>query len=151
MSSELIKLHRENAEIYHGEDLCRQKFHELLESFSLPRGVLPLDIIELGYNRSTGFIWLKQKNKKVHKFHLINRTAHYDTEVTAFIEKGRLRNVTGVKSKEFFTWFYLSIIYIKDPSSGKIEFAIASGLGSSFPISAFEIENDKDDGQKNGS
>ncbi|KAF2314678.1 hypothetical protein GH714_028480 [Hevea brasiliensis] len=92
MSSELIKLHRENAEIYHGEDLCRQKFHELLESFSLPRGVLPLDIIELGYNRSTGFIWLKQKNKKVHKFHLINRTAHYDTEVTAFIEKGRLRN-----------------------------------------------------------
>ncbi|KAJ9135881.1 hypothetical protein P3X46_033006 [Hevea brasiliensis] len=149
MSSQLIKSQRENAEIYHGEDLCRQKFHELLEYFSLPRGILPLDITEFGYNQSTGFFWLKQKNKKAHKFHLINRTLHYDTEVTAFIEKGRVRNITGVKGKELCAWFHLATIHIKDPSSGKVELAIASGLGNSFPVRAFELEDDKDDRQNN--
>lgn len=148
MSSQQIKSQRENAVIYHGEELCRQKFYELLDNFSLPRGVLPVDMVEFGYNQSTGFIWLKQENKKVHKFPLINKTAYYDTEVTAFIEKGRLRSITGVKGKEFCAWFRLGNMHIKDPSSGKIEVAIIGGLGTTYPISAFELQDDKDDDQK---
>ncbi|KAJ9690981.1 hypothetical protein PVL29_013239 [Vitis rotundifolia] len=142
MSSQVVAGHRENAEVYAGEALCKQKSRELLEEICLPKGLLPLeDLEEVGYNRSTGFVWLKQKKRKQHKFQRIGRNVSYDTEVTAFVEKQRMKKLTGVKSKELLIWVTISDIYIDDPSSGKIAFGNSTtGISRSFPVSAFDLD-----------
>ncbi|KAF5475144.1 hypothetical protein F2P56_006983 [Juglans regia] len=150
MGSQQIANHRGDAEIYHGEALCKQKSQELLGEMSLPKGLLPLDdATEVGYNRTTGFVWVKQKRKKEHRFRSIGRSVSYDTEVTAFVEDRRMRRLTGVKSKEFLIWVTISDIYIDDPSSGKITFANPTGISRSFPVSAFDLDEGKSGDHKN--
>ncbi|KAF8391093.1 hypothetical protein HHK36_023393 [Tetracentron sinense] len=145
MASQAVENYRDNAEIYNGTALCMQKSQQLLEELSLPKGLLPLDdITEVGYNRTAGFVWLKQKKKTEHKFRLISRTVSYGTEVTAFVENRRMKKLTGVKSKELLFWVSISDIFIDDPSSGKISFGNPTGISRSFPVSAFEIEDEKD-------
>ncbi|KAK4271833.1 hypothetical protein QN277_020466 [Acacia crassicarpa] len=152
MATQLIATHRVNAEIYHGEDLCKQKSLELLDEICLPNGLLPLDqITEVGYNRSTGFVWLKTGKKKEHRFEAIRRTVSYESEVTAFVEKHRMRMVTGVKSKELFFWITISDIFIDENDSAKICFGNPSGISRSFPVSAFQLqdeEQEKKDGDQ---
>lgn len=138
---QLIANNQEGAEIYHGESICKQKSHELLAEINLPKGLLPLnDLVEVGYNRATGFVWLKQKKRTEHKFRSIGRNVSYDTEVTAFVEDRRMRRLTGVKSKELLIWVSISDIYTDAPDSKKITFANSTGLARSFPISAFELD-----------
>ncbi|CAI9755196.1 unnamed protein product [Fraxinus pennsylvanica] len=146
MSAQIIESHRENADIYTDETICKQKSLELLEKINLPKGLLPLDdIVEVGFNEASGFVWLKQKKSKTHQFRAINRSVWYDTEVTAFVEDRRMKKLTGVKSKEFLIWVTISDIYIQDPVSGKITFGTPTGISRSFPVSAFEEEEEKKD------
>ncbi|XP_022886172.1 uncharacterized protein LOC111402239 [Olea europaea var. sylvestris] len=146
MSAQRIESHRENAEIYTDETMCKQKSLELLEKINLPKGLLPLDdIVEVGFNEASGFIWLKQKKSKTHQFRSIGRSVWYDTEVTAFVEDRRMKKLTGVKSKELLIWVTISDIYIQDPSSGKITFGTPTGISRSFPVSAFDEEEEKKD------
>ncbi|KAI4298267.1 hypothetical protein L6164_031845 [Bauhinia variegata] len=152
MATEQIARHREDAEIYRGEALCRQKSQELLKEISLPKGLLPLDdFVEVGYNRTTGFVWLKQKKKKEHRFRAIERTVSYEAEVTAFVDEHRMRRVTGVKSKEMFIWVTISEIAIEDPNSGKISFSNSSGISRAFPVSAFDLEEGEYEKKKGSS
>ncbi|EYU33362.1 hypothetical protein MIMGU_mgv11b0121611mg, partial [Erythranthe guttata] len=121
MSSQQIASHRENAEVYTGDAVCKQKSLELLEKINMPKGLLPLeDLIEVGHNEATGFVWLKQKKSKTHVFRAIGRSVWYDTEVTAFVEDRRMKRLTGVKSKEILIWVTISDISIQDPASGKL-------------------------------
>lgn len=144
MTSQLVANHREGAEIYHGDSLCKQKSIELLKEIRLPNGLLPLDdIVEVGYNRTTGFVWVKQKNRKEHKFRAIGRNVSYDTEVTAFVEDRKMRRLTGVKSKEFLIWVTISDIYVDSGDTGKITFGNPTGISRNFPVSAFELEEEK--------
>ncbi|KAK9267724.1 hypothetical protein L1049_010157 [Liquidambar formosana] len=148
MSSQLVANHRENAEIYNGDALCEQKTLQLLDEISLPKGLIPLDeIVEVGYNRNSGFVWMKRNKKKEHRFRRIGRQVSYDTEVTAFVENRRMKRLTGVKSKELLFWVSISDIYIDDPDSGKITFGNPTGISRSFPVSAFDLEVEGD-GQK---
>ncbi|KAL5989964.1 hypothetical protein ACLOJK_010859 [Asimina triloba] len=142
MSSQTtIESYRENAEIYTGDAICKQKSIELLEELHLPRGLLPLDdILEVGYNRDAGFVWLRQKAKRDHVFRKIGKTVSYAPEVTAFVEERRMKKMTGVKSKELLIWISLSEMFIEDPATGKITFKTPAGLGRTFPVSAFELE-----------
>ncbi|CDP19745.1 unnamed protein product [Coffea canephora] len=142
-SQQLVETHKENAQIYTDPSLCKVKSKELLEKINLPRGLLPLDdVVEVGYNESTGFVWLKQKKQKQHRFSAISRNVSYDTNITAFIEDRRMKRLTGVKSKELFIWVTISEISIQDPSSQKITFATPTGISRSFPVSAFEEEEE---------
>ncbi|KAM1347237.1 hypothetical protein ACFX13_037224 [Malus domestica] len=148
MSAQQIAGHREGADIYHGEALCRQKFHELLDKMCLPRGLLPLDdVVEFGYNSTSGFVWLKQKKRKEHRFRAISKTVSYDTEVMGFLEEHRMRRLSGVKSKELLVWVSISDIYV-DPNSdlNKITFANGSGISRSFPVTAFGLEGEEKNG-----
>ncbi|WCJ22195.1 hypothetical protein M5689_004293 [Euphorbia peplus] len=141
MSSEQIQVNRQGAEIFTVESICKQKSQDLLGEFNLPKNLLPLEnITEFGYNRSTGFIWLKQKEKMQHKFKALNRNVSYDAEVTAFIENKRMRQLTGAKTKEMMLWATICEIYIdaKDPS--KVTFATPRGITRSFPGSAFDLD-----------
>ncbi|KAK9139327.1 hypothetical protein Scep_009008 [Stephania cephalantha] len=141
MASQTIESLKQNAEIYHGESLCKEKSLELLSELSLPLGLLPLEEIEeVGRNRESGFVWLKQKNRTDHGFKKIGKTVSYAQEITAFVEPRRMKKLTGVKSREFLLWITVSEICIEDPDSGKISFKTPTGISRSFPASAFEIE-----------
>ncbi|CAJ2631752.1 unnamed protein product [Trifolium pratense] len=135
---------KSKSEVYHGDQICQEKSKELLREIVLPNGLLPLkDIIEVGYNRETGFVWLKQKKAITHKFEKIGKLVSYATEVTAQVEKGKIKKLNGVKTKELLIWITLSDIYVDDPPTGKITFKTPAGLSRTFPVSAFEVEEDK--------
>ncbi|KAK9936778.1 hypothetical protein M0R45_013602 [Rubus argutus] len=108
--------------------------------------LLPLDdVVEFGYNATSGFVWLKQKETKGAPVRAVGRTVSYDAEVMGFVEEHRMRRLTGVKSKEILIWVSISDIYV-DPSSDpdKITFANGTGISRSFPVSAFQLEEDGD-------
>lgn len=137
------------SEVYHGDEICQEKSKFLLEEVGMPRGLLPLkDIEECGYVKDTGFVWLKQKKSITHKFEKIGKLVSYATEVTAVVEKGKIKKLTGVKTKELLVWITLSDIQVDDPPTGKITFKTPSGLFRTFPVSAFEIEGEQVKGSK---
>ncbi|MBA0699287.1 hypothetical protein Goari_000936 [Gossypium aridum] len=138
------------SEVYRGDEICQVKSKSLLEEMGMPRGLLPLkDIEECGYVKETGFVWLKQKKSITHKFEKIGKPVSYATEVTAVIEKNRIKKLNGVKSKELLIWVTLSDIYVDDPATGKITFKTPAGLSRSYPVSAFEIEGEESSKEKN--
>ena len=137
-----IQANREGAEIYTGDDLCRQKSIELLEELNLPRGLLPMDgnVEELGINRRTGFVWVRQKKALNYTFRKAGRLVCFGTEVTGFLENRRIKQVTGVKSRELLMWFPLGEFYVDPKNLTKITFKTPAGLSLSYPTSAFELE-----------
>uniref|UniRef100_A0A7N0U913 Uncharacterized protein n=1 Tax=Kalanchoe fedtschenkoi TaxID=63787 RepID=A0A7N0U913_KALFE len=132
---------RSTAEVHHGSEVCQERSRFLLGEMGLPSGLLPLkEVEECGYVPETGFVWLKQKKRTVHKFEKIGKLVSYETEVTAYVEKNRMRKLTGVKSKEILIWVSLTDFSL-DPATRKITFKSPAGLYRSFPASAFEEED----------
>ncbi|RCV09275.1 hypothetical protein SETIT_2G014300v2 [Setaria italica] len=123
--------------------ISRKKSVDLLEELGLPKtkGLLPMeDIQEFGYNRATGFMWLVQGKKKVeHTFKKIKQTVSYAGEVTAFAEKGKLRKITGVKTKELMLWLNVVEVYVPEASPEKVTFKTGTGLSDSFDVTAFAL------------
>ena len=113
----------------------------MLEELGLPKGLLPMEHIqEFGYNCGTGFMWLVQGKKKVeHTFKKIKQTVSYAAEVTAFAEKGRLRKITGVKTKELMLWLSVVEVYVPEASPEKVTFKTGTGLSDSFDATAFAL------------
>ncbi|KAL5731773.1 hypothetical protein ACHQM5_004471 [Ranunculus cassubicifolius] len=148
MASQAIESHRENAEVTYGDEICYEKIQETLKEFELPNGLLPLkDILEVGINRKTGFVWAKQTKSTIHVFSAIGKTISYAQEITAFIEKGKLKKITGVKSRELLLWISLDDIYINENDCEMITGKnTMSGIGLSFPSSAFQLEEEKMEG-----
>ena len=144
MAQQTIDAHREGAEIYTGDELGRQKSIELLEELHLPRGLLPVDNVEeVGYNRKTGFVWLKQKKALTHSFRKVGKQVSYAQEISAFVEDKRMKRLTGVKSKEILIWITLSELLLDPADNTKITFKTPSGLYRSYPAEAFELDNGK--------
>jgi hypothetical protein len=141
MASQDIKSHRAGAEVITGDAACRKKSVELLEELGLPKGLLPMeDIQEFGYNRETGFMWLVQGKKKVeHTFKKIKQTVSYASEVTAFAEKGKLRKITGVKTKELMLWLSVVEVYVPEALPDKVTFKTGTGLSDTFDAPAFAL------------
>ncbi|XP_078149750.1 uncharacterized protein At5g01610-like [Carex rostrata] len=140
MASQIIKNYREGAEITEGDAECKKKSIQLLKELDLPKGIFPLqNIEEFGYNRNAGFIWFIQKKKIEHTFKKIKQVVSYAVEVTAFVEKGKLKKITGVKTKELLLWLSVVEVYIQEGSKEKITFKTGTGLSESFDVSAFEI------------
>jgi hypothetical protein len=139
MSSLAIEDHRSGAEVHAGRELCVQKSRDFMVELGLPDGLLPLQALdEVGYNRSTGFVWLRQAAAVTHTFDTIGKQVWYDKVVTAFVEPGRMSGVTGVKSKEILIWVTISEIVVS-PSGTKIVFRTPAGLGRAFPVTAFQL------------
>ncbi|KAK8577552.1 hypothetical protein V6N13_027822 [Hibiscus sabdariffa] len=97
------------------------------------------NLIELGFNPTTGFIWLKQLNPTKYMVKDIG-VSSYASEMTGFLEVGRMRKLTGIKSKEMMIWITLSDISIDQSNPNKIIFTISVGLSKNFPVTAFEAE-----------
>ncbi|XP_020213537.1 uncharacterized protein LOC109797809 [Cajanus cajan] len=134
---------RKRAKMYYGDEICQVKSREMLKEMGLPNGLLCLkDIQECGYDKESGFVWLKQKKSYTHKFEKIGRLVSYAPEVSCHIEKGKITKLVGVKSKYLMIWIGISDIYVDDPPTGNITFQIPSGQFKKHPISAFDIEED---------
>ena len=140
MASQSIESHRAGAAVVTGDAACRKKSVELLEELGLPKGLLPMeDIQEFGYNRATGFMWLVQRKKVEHTFKKIKQTVSYAPEVTAFAEKGKLRKITGVKTKELMLWLSVVEVYVPEASPENVTFKTGTGLSDSFNTAAFAL------------
>ena len=113
---------------------------ELLGEIGLPKGLFHMDDMqEFGYNREAGFMWLVQGKKKTeHTFKKIKQTVSYAGEVTAFMEKGKLK-IAGVKTKEFMIWLSVVEVYVDESAPGKVTFKTGTGLSDSFDATTFEL------------
>lgn len=110
---------------------------ELLTEHGLPDGLLPMqDVVELGYNKETGYVWITQKKATVHTFKQIAKQVSYSDKVTAYLEKGRLRKLTGVKAKELL-WVSIVDIAVDESDNQKLFFKSFAGIGKLFPVTAF--------------
>ncbi|KAG2260058.1 hypothetical protein Bca52824_079352 [Brassica carinata] len=116
----------------------------------MPSGLLPLkDIEEVGYDRESGVVWLKQKQSIIHKFEEIDKLVSYGTEITAVVETGRIKKLTGVKAKELLIWITVNEIYTED--GGKITFKTPTTLSRTFPVSAFTVPEEVEPAKEKGS
>ncbi|CBI21979.3 hypothetical protein VitviT2T_017575 [Vitis vinifera] len=110
----------------------------LLEEFELPLGLLPLgNVLEVGFVRSTGYMWIIQEKKVEHEFKMISKLVSYDTEIDGYIEKKKIKKLKGVKAKELMLWPPVSQIKVDDPPTGKIHFKSLAGIVKTFPVEAF--------------
>ncbi|XP_068651486.1 uncharacterized protein [Aristolochia californica] len=136
---------RAGAEIVRGAEACYQHSVGLLQELGFPGGVLPLkDLEECGRVRETGFVWMKLKAPYQHFFTGTNTLVSYTTEVTAYVEKFKMKKMTGIKSKQLLMWIPITEMSIEDSGSDKIYFKTPMGIGKSFPISAFLTEEEKE-------
>ncbi|KAK5782708.1 hypothetical protein E1A91_A11G020400v1 [Gossypium mustelinum] len=135
---------RAGAEIVYGAEDCYRHSVELLQELGFPKGVLPLkDLEECGRVRETGFVWMKQKAPYEHFFEGTNSRVSYSAEVTAYVEKFKMKKMTGVKSKQVFLWVPITEMSIEDGSGDKIYFKTPMGIGKSFPATGFMTEEEK--------
>lgn len=110
----------------------------LLEEFELPAGLLPLaNVIEVGFVRSSGYMWIQQKEKVEHNFKMISKLVSYNTDITGYVEKKRIKKLKGVKAKELVLWPPVNEITVEDPPTGKIHFKSLAGITKTFPVEAF--------------
>ncbi|KAI3505325.1 hypothetical protein L1887_27404 [Cichorium endivia] len=135
---------RAGAEIVYGAEECHRHSIDLLEELGFPKGVLPLkDLVECGRVRKTGFVWMKQKAPYEHFFEGANSRVSYATEVTAYIEKCKMKKMTGIKSKQLLIWVPIVEMSMENEKSSKIYFKTSVGVGKSFPTTAYMTNEEK--------
>jgi hypothetical protein len=110
----------------------------LLQEFELPLGLLPLaDVIEVGFVRSTGYMWILQKKRVEHNFQIISKLVSYDAAINGYVEKNRIKKLKRVKAKELMLWPPVSEITVDNPPTGKIRFKSLAGITRTYPAEAF--------------
>lgn len=112
----------------------------LLEEFGLPLGLLPLaNVVEVGFVRATGYMWIVQQKKVDHDFKLISKVVSYGTDINAYIENKRIKKLRGVKARELMMWPPVTEIRADDSPAGKIHFKSLAGITKTFPVEAFAL------------
>lgn len=129
---------KEGAIIKKGHEEALKMAVSLLDEFELPSGLLPLaDVLEVGFVRATGYMWIQQKKKVEHSFKMISKLVSYDVNITGYLSNKTIKKLKGVKAKELMLWPPVSEISIADPSTGKIQFKSLAGITKTFPTEAF--------------
>ncbi|KAL7221594.1 hypothetical protein ACSBR1_023534 [Camellia fascicularis] len=86
----------------------------LLEEHGLPLGLLPpADVIEVGFVKDTGYMWIIQKKKVEHNFKMISKL---------LCREKRIEKLKGVKAKELMLWPPVNEITVDDLPTGKMHF-----------------------------
>ena len=133
-----MEAERAGALVVMGHEEGMKQAGSLLKEFGLPEGLLPLeDVVEVGYVKTTGYMWITQKKKVEHTFKLISKQVSYDKEIHGFIEAGRIKKLKGVKAKELLIWAPVSDIIVENPPTGKMQFKSLAGITKTFPVEAF--------------
>lgn len=130
--------HKEGGVVKKGHEEGVELASSLLKEFELPEGLLPLaDVVEVGYVKETGYVWIVQSKKVEHEFKMVSKLVSYDTQISGFMQKKRIKKLKGVKAKEFVLWPPVNDIYVDDPPTGKIHFKSLAGVTKTFPVQAF--------------
>ncbi|XP_004488198.1 uncharacterized protein [Cicer arietinum] len=141
----MVANERIGAEIVYGSENCYNQSIQLLEELGFPKGVLPLkDLTECGRVRETGFVWMKQKAPSEHFFENTKTLVSYAIEVTAYVEKFKMKKMSGIKSKQMFVWVSISEMSIDGFKGKKMFFKTPMGIGKSFPVTAFMNSEEKE-------
>lgn len=82
-------------------------------------------------------MWILHKKKVEHEFKKISKLVSYDTEITGFIQKNKIKKLKGVKAKELMLWPPVCEIIADDSPAGKIHFKSLAGITKTFPVEAF--------------
>ncbi|KAJ6821892.1 uncharacterized protein M6B38_130945 [Iris pallida] len=136
---------RAGAEIVQGAEACYEHSVNHLAELGFPKGVLPLrDLEECGHVRETGFVWMRQRAPFEYYFKGTGTRVSYDREVTAYVEKGKMKRMTGVKSKQMLLWVPITEMSVVPPDGKKIYFKTAIGIGRAFPAAAFKEEEEEE-------
>ncbi|KQJ97469.1 uncharacterized protein LOC100831757 [Brachypodium distachyon] len=138
---------REGAEIIRGAEACYAHSKELLKSMGFPGGVMPMrGLEECGLVRATGYVWMRQASGKQyeHTFPATGTKVRYDAEVTAYVEQGKMKRMTGVRSKQMLMWVPIVEMSLDGERNDKVYFKSAVGIGRSFPAAAFPDEDEVD-------
>ncbi|KAJ7527600.1 hypothetical protein O6H91_16G062600 [Diphasiastrum complanatum] len=107
----------------------------LLGAFNFPKGILPLqNVIELGYVKATGYMWIVQQNKIEHEFEAIGKVLSYSTEVSGYLDMKCIKKLDGVKAKELL---YAPPILEISVDGSRVIFKSSVGLCRAFPSAAF--------------
>ncbi|KAL6618746.1 hypothetical protein ACP70R_033885 [Stipagrostis hirtigluma subsp. patula] len=129
---------REGGVVKKGHEEGMKMAAALLEEFGLPLGLLPLaEVIEVGFVRATGYMWIAQRKKVEHHFKKIGKQVSYDVEITGFVKPRCIKKLKGVKAKELMLWPPVNEITVDDPPTGKIHFKSLAGVTKTFPVDAF--------------
>ncbi|PAN18016.1 hypothetical protein GQ55_3G162900 [Panicum hallii var. hallii] len=129
---------REGAVVKKGHEEGLKMAVALLEEFGLPLGLLPLeDVIEVGFVRDTGYMWISQRKKVEHQFKKISKQVSYDVEITAYVKPKGIKKLKGVKAKELMLWPPVNEMTVDDPPTGKIHFKSLAGVTKTFSVDAF--------------
>ncbi|XP_044972575.1 uncharacterized protein LOC123440046 [Hordeum vulgare subsp. vulgare] len=129
---------REGAMVKKGHEEGLKLATSLLEEFGLPLGLLPLaDVIEVGFVRATGYMWIAQQKKVEHRFKMVSKQVSYDVEITGYVKTKCIKKLKGVKAKELMLWPPVNEITVDDPPTGKIVFRSLAGVTKTFPVEAF--------------
>ncbi|KAK2639966.1 hypothetical protein Ddye_027761 [Dipteronia dyeriana] len=129
---------KEGGTVAKGHEEGMKMARALLEEFELPAGLLPLaDVIEVGFVRSSGYMWILQKKKVEHNFKMISKLVSYDTDITGYVNKKKIKKLKGVKARELMLWPPVNEIVVDDPPTGKIQFKSLAGITKTFPVEAF--------------
>jgi hypothetical protein len=141
----MVMAGKEEARVEKGSESLKEAI-KLIEEFRLPGGLLPLEnVVECGYIKESGYVWITQKKAIQHTFKKISKQVSYGENITAYLEKGRLKKLTGVKAKEFLLWVSIVDISLENPDAeptekeedAKIHFKSFAGIGKTFPVKAF--------------
>ncbi|KAJ1294822.1 hypothetical protein BS78_01G175700 [Paspalum vaginatum] len=136
---------REGAEIITGAEACFAHSKQMLTALGFPGGVMPLrGLEECGWVRDTGFVWMRQKAPYEHYFRGTGTRVRYDAEVTAYVEDGRMKRMTGVRSKQVMLWVPIVEMSLDGDRRDKIYFKSNVGIGRSFPAAAFADEEEEE-------
>ncbi|KAK3156925.1 hypothetical protein QOZ80_2AG0113880 [Eleusine coracana subsp. coracana] len=146
-----VSKEREGAEVITGADACYAHSKEMLKALGFPGGVMPLrGLEECGLVRETGFVWMRQRAPYEHYFSGTGTRVRYDAEVTAYVEEGRMKRMTGVRSKQVMLWVPIVEMSLDGAARDRIYFKSNVGIGRSFPVAAFadEEEEKEKEGEK---
>ncbi|GAU35434.1 hypothetical protein TSUD_375240 [Trifolium subterraneum] len=144
-NSSMVANERAGAEIVYGSQNCFNHSIQLLEELGFPKGVLPLkDLVECGRVRETGFVWMKQKAPSEHFFESTKTLVSYGIEVTAYVEKFKMKKMSGIKSKQLFVWVPIIEMSMDGFNAKKIFFKTPMGIGKSFHVTSFMTIEEKE-------
>ena len=121
----------------YGHDFSFDNAADLLESMGLPGGLLAMeDVLDCSFNKESGILWIRQKEKTQHYFRHIGRMVSFDTEIHVRVAHRHLHGLSGVKAKELFLWAPVSDVSVLDDGE-RLKFRSYGGITKTFPAKAF--------------
>ncbi|KMZ58375.1 hypothetical protein ZOSMA_77G00340 [Zostera marina] len=134
---------RQGTDTKHGGEACHKFSMDFLGELGFPKDVFPLkDLEECGRIHETGFVWMKRKTSSEHYFKGTGTRVSYAPEVTAYVEKNKMKRIVGIKCRQMMLWLPITEMSIEDSDAKRIYVKTSLGIGRSFPFSAFQNDDE---------